>query len=110
MDSSAPSICWEKRTGHSGDTPPSAAASRAETASSTPSPLSAEMPNTGTPMRSESLSISIAMPSFSNWSAMFTAITMGMPSSATWVERYRLRSRSVPSTMFSTAPGRSLIR
>ena len=79
-------------------------------ASTSPSFFSADMPITSQPRAFEIFAKSILSPFFLTTSIMLTAITIGSPSSASCVERYRLRSMFVPSTMFSIASGVSSTR
>ncbi len=87
-----------------------AAATTFFTAKSSPVPFSAEISTASQPRRSESLSKYILSPFFSTISIMLTAITIGMPSSISCVERYRFRSRFVPSIIFIIASGFSPTR
>ena len=75
-----------------------------------PVPFNAEISSTSQPRFCPSLSVCIFSPDFSRISAIFTAISTGMPSSKSCVDRYRFRSRLVPSTMFKITSGRSSIR
>ena len=75
-----------------------------------PVPFSADISTTSHPNSLLSLSVCILSPAFSTRSIMLTAITTGIPSSMICVDRYRLRSMLVPSTMLMIASGLSLIR
>ena len=75
-----------------------------------PVPFNAEISTTGQPSFLLSCPMLISSPDFFTMSIMFTAIRTGMPSSISWVDRYRLRSKLVPSTMFKITSGRSVIR
>ena len=77
---------------------------------SRPSPFSAEISTTSQPSFLLKESMWILSPFFLTTSIMLTAITTGMPNSINCVERYRLRSRLVPSMMFRITSGRSWIR
>ena len=75
-----------------------------------PVPFNAEISTTSQPNLFPSLSICIWSPLFSTKSIMLTAMTTGIPSSMICVDRYKLRSIFVPSTILMIASGFSVKR
>ena len=91
--------------------PTFAATTAASAAFWIPVPFNAEISTTAAqPIFSFNLSRLILSPLLLTRSIIFTAITTGIPSSISCVDRYRLRSMFVPSTIFKMASGRSAIR
>ena len=75
-----------------------------------PVPFRAEISTTSQPSFWLSLSICITSPFLATISIMFTAMITGIPSSMICVERYKLRSIFVPSTILMIASGLSATR
>ena len=103
--SMASSTCASKGIFGSAGLPAFAACTAVSMSSAMPCPLSAVVSTTGQPNCFDKPATSILSPFFFTRSIMLSATTTGTPRSRICVVRYRLRSRFVASTRFTTTSG-----